>query len=247
MGIMRKDLILAWCWWLSSVCLWQAATAQSTRDLRDFASTVTSFDLLCQRLSSMPDFLCECVSEIPHRAIECQSTEICSTACSATCGQFLFQVDYLGPDIAQLQACIAYSSSTQQQQQQPGNDDEYKDGCLTLAYDGEPTPTGCRLSFLTTKDDEAGGSLQGCERCTLCDDDPEHGVAVQTSCETVVPMATTSTCTPIQLDAFFPGFKQDDCSLVAATGPSGAFSRSYYWATACMAVATAWILGALII
>ena len=153
MGIMRKGLLLvwwSWWWWLSSVCLWQ--TVQSTRELRDFASPVTSFDLLCQRLSSMPDFLCECVSEIPHRAIECQSTEICSTACSATCGQFLFQVDYLGPDIAQLQACIAYSSGTQQEQ--PGNDDEYKDGCLTLAYDGEPVPTGCRLSFVTANDDE---------------------------------------------------------------------------------------------
>lgn len=224
---------------------------ESVRDLQDATATITPFDLLCQRLATMPNFLCECVSEIPHRAIECQSTEICSTTtrCETTstvCGQFLFQVDYLAHDISQLESCVTYT--------QTSHDVEYKDGCFTLIYQGESVPTSCRLAFVTGAGQEES-PLQDCESCSLCDDIDEKNlsldVAVHASCETVEPLATTSACTKIELDAFFPGFTRvannDDegCPVPGTSSGGTTVVQPCQLMSSCMGI-TAWIVGALL-
>lgn len=205
------------------------------RSLQDMSSVVSSFDLLCMRLDRMPHFLCECVSEIPYRAIECQSTEICSPCGDnqqPTCGQFLFQVDFLGPDISQLQSCVEYT--------QMASEKTYKNGCFTLIYQGETAPSSCRLSFVDGSTPETGGGrqLEDCESCAICNNNDDGGVAVTTSCETIEPLATTA-CTPTHLDAFFPGFKDTDCSAFASSEGVGV-----RWVQ--VVVITAWILGLLL-
>ena len=234
-----------WILWSCTILL--GCIVESVRDLQDVTATITSFDLLCQRLATMPNFLCECVSEIPYRAIECQSTEICSTTtrCETTstvCGQFLFQVDYLAHDISQLESCVTYT--------QTSHNDEYKDGCFTLIYQGESTPTSCRLAFVTDAGQER--LLKDCESCSLCDndddDDPSLGVAVQASCETVEPLASTSACTQIELDAFFPGFTRatdEDCPVAGASSGGTIAVPSCQWMSSCMGI-TAWLVGALL-
>ena len=111
----------------------------------------------------------------------------------------------MGPDISQLQSCVSY---TRQQQQLLPNDEHssYRDGCFTLRYEGDDTPASCQLSFLGANNNNHGGGLQECEHCHLCAD----GTAMQASCETVQPLATTTGCVNIHLDAFFPGFRPGD-------------------------------------
>eukprot|EP00977_Amphora_coffeiformis_P013416 scaffold3505_cov170-Amphora_coffeaeformis.AAC.13 len=190
------------------------------RFLQDFgySSSSWSFDLLCQRLDRMPDFLCECVSQIPFRSIECQSTEICSLWVPDTCGQFLFQVNYMGPDISQLQSCVSY---TQRQLQSPNDKYSYRDGCFTLDYEGDDTPTSCRLSFLSANDNAGGGELQDCESCSLCAD----GTAIQASCDEIQPLATSTGCVSIHLDGFFPGFRPGDHAEDDGTTTAGSAAQ----------------------
>lgn len=163
----------------------------------------SSFDLLCTRLESMPSFLCECVSEIPDRSIECQSTEMCSS-CNV-CGQFLFQVDYLGPDISRLQSCVSYTNI-------PADHSNYMDGCFTIVYEGQETPLDCILSFVKTPE----APLQECESCSLCDATAE---TAQTRCDNVQSVATAG-CTSTQIDAFFPGFRAGDCDVPSSQSPT---------------------------
>ena len=172
---------------------------QMSRLLQDVQAT-SSFDLLCERLGNMPDFSCECVNAIPFRSIECQSSEICSK-CNV-CGSFLFQVDFLGPDIAQLKSCVSYTNEAKH---------DFQDGCFALHFQGESSPSGCGLAF--ERDSVIG--LEDCGICSICDVSTGNDVFVRTDCERLDPMASEE-CTPVKLDAFFPGFQEAEC--IASSG-----------------------------
>ena len=128
----------------------------------------------------------------------------------------------MGPDISQLQSCVSYT-----QLQSPNDAYSYRDGCFTLDYEGEDTPSSCRLSFLGAR---TAGELEDCESCSLCAD----GTAVQASCDQVQPLATTMGCVEIHLDAFFPGFRpvdndaEDDGTTTAVSATKQSLvARSY--------------------
>lgn len=207
-----RPVLLLWTFFLILCKVYaDESVVETTRVLEDLggSSLSSSFDLLCERLDRMTDFLCECVPQIPFRSIECQSTEICSVWCPGTCGRFLFQVDYLGPDISQLQSCVTYT----QQPSFNNDNDAYRDGCISLRYEGEDTPSSCQLSFVGGgTGEEQQQQLQDCESCSLCGD----GTSLQASCNGVQPLATTMGCTAVHLDAFFPGFRADDCAVTSS-------------------------------
>lgn len=183
-----------------------------SRSMEEISPITTSFDLLCRRLESIPEFLCECTPEIPNRSIQCQSTEICSFCQPQTCGRFFFNVDFMGPDVSQLQSCVMYT-------QTPETGLDYHDGCFTLLYGGQDTPpSGCSLTFRNPSVDE----LQECQSCGLCD--ATEGISIEADCTDVLQAASIG-CTPIQLDAFFLGFREGDCGTPTsgAAHPSALF------------------------
>jgi hypothetical protein len=182
-----------------------------SRSVEELAPLTTSFDSLCRRLESIPEFLCECTPEIPNRSIQCQSTEICSFCQpqQQACGRFFFNVEFMGPDVSQLQSCVMYT-------QTPETGLDYRDGCFTILYAGQDTPpSGCSLTFRHPSLDD----VQECQSCSLCDDVTE-GISIEADCTCVLPAASIG-CTPVQLDAFFLGFREGDCG----TPTSGAAPR----------------------